>query len=205
MCDAIGHPLIVSPLISHPCICCLCANFGVSANEYQNRRLVMGIVCLDGYLGLCAIRARRPHMAPGSQPLSFEKPGFLTPSPVEEAARIWLFACLAASAIRIIPHAFWQDDWDRRHAEIRLVLGAMAAVVLVKWPPFYRLTTLQLTTLGYTLAATCWVGLGVTAMYGRETPLHAIAWAVSLSFWVCLLAPMVLNNKVAVGHRRFGH
>ena len=146
---------------------------------------------------------RRPHTALGSQPLSFEKPGFLTPSPVEEAARFWLFACLAASAIRIIPHAFWQDDWDRRHAEIRLVLGAMAAVVLVKWPPFYRLTALQLTTLGYTLAAACWVGLGVTAIYGRETPLHVIAWAVSLSFWVCLLAPMVLNNKVAVGHRRF--
>ena len=147
---------------------------------------------------------RRPQSnALNSHPFSLEKPGFLSPSPVEEAARIWLFACLAAAAIRVIPHAFWQDDWDRRHAEIRLVLGAMAAVVLVKWPPFYRLTALQLTTLGYTLAATCWVGLGVTAMYGRETPLHAIAWAVSLSFWVCLLAPMVLNNKVAVGHRRF--
>ena len=75
---------------------------------------------------------RRPQIATGSHPLSFEKPGFLSPSPVEEAARIWLFACLAAAAIRIIPHAFWQDDWDRRHAEIRLVLGAMAAVVLVK-------------------------------------------------------------------------
>ena len=50
------------------------------------------------------------------------------PAPAEEAARIWLFACLAATAIRIIPHAFWQDDWDRRHAEMRLVLGAMAAV-----------------------------------------------------------------------------
>ena len=125
------------------------------------------------------------------------------PSEVEEAARIWLFACLAATAIRIIPHAFWQDNWDRRHAEMRLVLGAIAAVALVKWPPFYRLTAFQLTTLGYTLAAACWVGLGVTAVYGRETPVHAIAWAVSLSFLVCLLAPMVLNYKLAVGHSRF--
>ena len=124
------------------------------------------------------------------------------PSEVEEAARIWLFACLAATAIRIIPHAFWQDNWDRRHAEIRLVLGAMAAVALVKWPPFYRLTAFQLNALGYSLAAACWVGFGVTALYGRETPVHAIAWAVSLSFMVCLLAPMVLNNNIAAGHRR---
>ena len=66
--------------------------------------------------------------------------GVFSPSAVEEAARIWLFACLAATAIRIIPHAFWQDNWDRRHAEIRLVIGALATVALVKWPPFYRLT-----------------------------------------------------------------
>ena len=115
------------------------------------------------------------------------------PSPLEEAARIWLFACLAATAIRIIPHAFWQDDWDRRHAEFRLVLGALATVALVKWPPFYRLTSLQKRGIGDALAMACALGMGVTVLYGRETPLHAIAWAVSLSFLVCLLAPMVLD------------
>ncbi len=125
------------------------------------------------------------------------------PSPVEEAARIWLFACLAATVLRIIPHAFWQDDWGRRHAEARLVLGAMATVALVKWPPFYRLTQKQLCQLGYVLSFACWMGLGVTAVYGRETPVHAIAWAVSLSFLVCLLAPMTLNSKVNLNHRRF--
>jgi len=147
-------------------------------------------------------RILAPNGLPSSYP-SFSNPLLTNPSAIEEAARIWLFACLAASAIRIIPHAFWQDNWDRRHAEMRLVLGAMAAVALVKWPPFFRLTAFQLNSVGYTLAAVCWVGLGVTAVYGRETPVHAIAWAVSLSFWVCLLAPMVLNNKVASGHRKF--
>lgn len=119
------------------------------------------------------------------------------PSPVEEAARIWLFACLAATAIRIIPHAFWQDDWDRRHAEFRLVLGALATVALVKWPPFYRLTSLQKRGIGDALAMACALGMGVTVLYGRETPLHAIAWAVSLSFLVCLLAPMVLDPQLS--------
>ena len=124
------------------------------------------------------------------------------PSPVEEAARIWLFACLAATLIRIIPHAFWQDEWDRRHAEARLVLGAMATVALVKWPPFYRLMGSQKRHLGDALALACVLGMGVTALYGRETPLHAIAWAVSLSFLVCLLAPMVLETAHTPGHRK---
>lgn len=126
---------------------------------------------------------------------------FSGPSPVEEAARIWLFACLAATAVRIIPHAFWQDDWDRRHAEIRLVLGAMATVALVKWPPFYRLMGHQKRSLGDALALACAIGMGVTAIYGRETPLHAIAWAVSLSFLVCLLAPMVLEPHISSTRR----
>jgi O-antigen ligase len=129
--------------------------------------------------------------------------GSMDPSRVEEAARIWLFACLAATAIRIIPHAFWQDEWDRRHAEARLVLGAMAAVALVKWPPFYRLNGFQKDLMGYALALACWVGFSVTAIFGRQTPVHAIAWAVSLSFLVCLLAPMVLNPAVALSHRKF--
>ena len=122
-------------------------------------------------------------------------------SPVEEAARIWLFACLATTAIRIIPHAFWQDDWDRRHAEFRLLLGAMATVALVKWPQFYRLMGRQKNSLCSALAAACTFGMGVTALYGRETPLHPIAWAVSLSFLVCLLAPMVLDPLISSTRR----
>ena len=160
---------------------------------------------LFGLMGIWAFAQSERHLqllAPSQPTTGLPSSQFSGPTPIEEAARIWLFACLAATAIRIIPHAFWQDDWDRRHAEMRLVLGAMAAVALVKWPPFYRLTAFQLTAMGYTLAAACWVGLGVTALYGRETPVHAIAWAVSLSFWVCLLAPLVLSRQVAASHRR---
>ena len=139
-------------------------------------------------MGLWAfLRSERIQRSEGS--LLVQNWAHTGPSPVEEAARIWLFACLAATAIRIIPHAFWQDNWDRRHAEVRLVLGAMATVALVKWPPFYRLMGLQRIFLSYAIAVACAIGLGVTALYGRETPLHAIAWAVSLSFLVCLLAP----------------
>ena len=126
-----------------------------------------------------------------------------SPSAIEEAARVWLLACLAAAAIRFLPHAFWQDNWDRRHAEARLILGALATVALVKWPPFYRLLGAQKVILSYALALACFVGFGVAALYGRETPVHAIAWAVCLSFMVCLLAPKVLDSSVPSAHRKF--
>ena len=124
-------------------------------------------------------------------------------SAVEEAARIWVLACLAAAAIRFIPHAFWHDEWDRRHADFRLILGALATVALVKWPPFYRLMGSQKLVLGYSLALACIIGFCVTALHGRETPVHAIAWAVSLSFLVCLLAPKLLDAGVPSVHRKF--
>ncbi len=124
------------------------------------------------------------------------------PHPVEEAAYIWLFACLAATILRIIPHTYWHDDWGRRHAEIRLLLGAMASAVLVKWPPFYQLTDTQKRTLGDALAMACVLGMLTTALYGRETPLHPIAWAVSFSFLVCLLTPMVQDPQISKGRRR---
>jgi O-antigen ligase len=110
---------------------------------------------------------------------------------------------LAAAAIRFLPHAFWQDNWDRRHAEARLILGALATVALVKWPPFYRLLGAQKVVLSYALALACFVGFGVAALYGRETPVHAIAWAVCLSFTVCLLAPKILDSSVPSAHRKF--
>lgn len=135
-------------------------------------------------------------------PYSLAKSAYQTSSVVEEAARIWLLACLASAIIRIIPHAFWLDHWDRRHAEARLVLGALATVALVKWPQFYRLTRFQVTNLGYALACACLVGLVITASNGRNTPVHAIAWAVSLSFIICILAPMTLDTNFISKHRR---
>jgi O-antigen ligase len=60
----------------------------------------------------------------------------------------------------------------------------------------------QKNRLGDALAMACVFGMGVTALYGRATPLHAIAWAVSLSFLVCLLAPMVLDTSHPPGHRK---
>jgi hypothetical protein len=55
MCDSIGHHLIVSPPISRNCICCLFANFSVSANKYQIGRIVMGAFVLHGFLGIFTV------------------------------------------------------------------------------------------------------------------------------------------------------
>ena len=93
---------------------------------------------LFGLMGIWAFAQSERHLqlhAPSQPTTGLPSPHFSGPTAIEEAARIWLFACLAATAIRIIPHAFWQDDWDRRHAEMRLVLGAMAATAWVSHFP----------------------------------------------------------------------
>ena len=117
-------------------------------------------------------------------------------SPVNHAARIWLIACVMATLLRVIPHAFWQDDWGKRHAEARLLIGALAAAALVKWPPFFSLSLKQRHFLGHSLAFACLVGIWVTSTMGRNTPTHPIAWAVALSFLICILAPMTLDASI---------
>ena len=123
-------------------------------------------------------------------------------SPVAHAARIWLIACLVATILRWVPHAFWQDDWGRRHAEARLLIGALAAAALVKWPPVFSFSMKQRIFIGHSLACACLVGLWVTSTLGRNTPTHPIAWAVALSFLVCILAPMTLDTAISNSHRR---
>jgi O-antigen ligase len=155
--------------------------------------ILFGLMGLVTYLRSGALTAR--NLAPSS--------GARNLTPVEQAACVWLLACLVSGILRIIPHSFWHDDWGRRHAEARLLLGALASAALVKWPPFYRLMGWQRSLLGYALSLACVLGMMVTALHGRETPLHPIAWSVGLSFIVVLLAPMTLDSLSPSLHRKF--
>lgn len=46
------------------------------------------------------------------------------------------------------------------------------------------------------------MGFGLTAVLGREAPLHPIAWVVALSFLVCILAPMTLDITTGNQNRK---
>jgi hypothetical protein len=107
--------------------------------------ILFGLMGLVTYLRSGALTAR--NLAPSSEARNL--------TPVEQAACVWLLACLVSGILRIIPHSFWHDDWGRRHAEARLLLGALESAALVSSNQNYRLNfwrVLKEITLGGTLS-----------------------------------------------------
>jgi O-antigen ligase len=112
-------------------------------------------------------------------------------NPLLRAATIWLLCCSVATVLRIIPQALWHDDWGRRHAEARLLIVAVSLYLGLKFSQRFSNKSL-LTWLG-----ACWVacasGFATTLWLDRDTPSHPIAWAVSLSFIICLILPYAMT------------
>lgn len=118
--------------------------------------------------------------------------------PVPEAVRvtrIWLGLTAAALALRSVGMLHWGDAWDERHAELRLMLTALAlwiwgrkwnAASMAKFRPW-----LVAVTHGFAVA--CLLGLVQVWRVGREhLATHPIAWAVGVS----LLSIWLLHSAV---------
>ena len=87
------------------------------------------------------------------------------PNPLVRAAKIWLYCCLLAAVLRIIPQALWHDDWGRRHAEARLLILAVALYLGLKFSQPVSYKSLQI------WMGACWVacasGFGTTLWLGK--------------------------------------
>ncbi|MBT9477788.1 MAG: O-antigen ligase family protein [Polaromonas sp.] len=119
-------------------------------------------------------------------------------SALVQSSLVWLSACFLAFALQAVVTYYWADPWGDRHVEVRLLLGAAATFALVRR---LCLSPQQKTWLTHALALACWVALGISYMYGRETPSNAIPWAAGVSFFVCLLLPLSMQSHVT-GWRR---
>lgn len=119
-------------------------------------------------------------------------------SALVQSSLVWLSACFLAFALQAVATYYWADPWGDRHVEVRLLLGAAATFALVRR---LCLSPQQKTWLTHALALACWVALGISYMYGRETPSNAIPWAAGVSFFVCLLPPLSMQSPIT-GWRR---
>lgn len=92
------------------------------------------------------------------------------------AARIWLGVCLLALLVRTVPVTYWGDPWEERHAEIRLLLGALGAWGLTrKWCLSTRWVLHSLT-----LASV--LGLALVLIVGPDhLPTNSIPWAGAIA------------------------
>ena len=113
--------------------------------------------------------------------------------PLVMSSRFWLGICLVCLALQGVATLYWRDPWGDRHVEIRLLLGAAASYALAQ-----RLCVLPVQKIWIThaLALACWAVLGVSYIYGRETPSNPIPWAAGVSLMVCVLLPQIFRSGV---------
>jgi O-antigen ligase len=105
----------------------------------------------------------------------------LTPNDIQAAATAWLIVCALALLVRAVPVLFWNDPWEERHAEFRLLLGALGVWGLT------RVRDVHTTWAIHGLAIAGGLGLGLTLWGGRDgLPTNAIPWAGGMAL-VCLL------------------
>jgi O-antigen ligase len=122
---------------------------------------------------------------------SFKYGSVKAPTAEFSAARGWVFACLLALALRVIPQFYWGDSWGERHAEFRLLFGALGLLGLVHYA---RFTSLQLKWLGYALVLALWAGFGWMLVFGAAlAPTNQIPWGASMSLLVCVVLALTLS------------
>jgi O-antigen ligase len=107
------------------------------------------------------------------------------------AAKAWVYACLSALALRAVTQFYWGDSWGERHAEFRLLFGALGLLGLVH---FARFTNSQLKWLGYALVLAAWAGFGLMFFFGAgQAPTNQIPWGASMSLLVCVVLALTLS------------
>lgn len=107
------------------------------------------------------------------------------------AAKGWVFACLSALALRAVTQFYWGDSWGERHAEFRLLFGALGLLGLVHYVSF---TSDQLKWLRYALVLALWTGFGWMIVFGAAlAPTNQIPWGASISLLVCVVLALTFS------------
>ena len=103
------------------------------------------------------------------------------PSAVQRAAGIWAIATLAAFFLKAAPTAYWDGSWEERHAELRLLIGALGVYGLCRG----NLPARAMTWLVLALGAACVCAVALIGIYGpNSTPTNRIPWATGVSMLV---------------------
>jgi O-antigen ligase len=136
-----------------------------------------------------------------------------TPSRAHEitalTTAIWFKSCSLAFLLAVIPILFWQDWGTSLNTQWRLFLAATAAMYLARQGPMsqhLRVTLLHAFSFACVLAL---IWTAYLTMQGPDAGLrislasNAIAWAVVISFYICLLLPAALSEPRPSPKRRF--
>ncbi len=118
------------------------------------------------------------------------------PAPLaHELARTWLIFTAVALALKTVPMLYWHDPWEERHAELRLLLGALGLWGLT------RLSGLSQKVQEYLMLAGsiyCTAGLAIILLLGISSPpTNPIPWAAGMTLVSCWLLGVAFTLKAS--------
>jgi len=100
---------------------------------------------------------------------------------VRSATGIWLIAALAAILFKAVPMFYWASTWNERHAELRLLIGALGTYGLL----FVALPRQFLRWLGLATGVACLGAVVLLVHLGPSaTPTNRIPWASGVALLI---------------------
>lgn len=121
---------------------------------------------------------RKPHVNASNDPQASSE--LLT-----SVSKTWLYCCAVALLLKTIPMVYWSGPWQERHAEFKLLFGAFACYLLVRYPRWPKNWGVRL---GHALGMTCVMSLALCVFWGANSaPTNRIPWAAGLSILSCVL------------------
>jgi O-antigen ligase len=107
------------------------------------------------------------------------------PDTINRIAKGWLIVCGLAFVLKSVPMVYWSGPWQERHAEFRLLIGAIGSYLLLR---HQRLPKSWGLGVGHALAVACLLALALAAVWGSNAaPTNRIPWAAGVSVLTCLL------------------
>jgi hypothetical protein len=111
-------------------------------------------------------------------------------------ARQWVLWCALAFGLRAVAQLYWGDSWEKRHFDLRLLLGAFAAAWLLSYRPRPRVS-LNLFIAALVVAAAA--GLSMVFLHVQfdvPTPSNRINWTLALAFLCCLSLGLAFTKNI---------
>lgn len=164
------------------CIAVLGLGIALSPTNTKIAGVTWLLVCLAGL----AVFFRRPVVENATVP----------------ASKVWLIACVLAAVLAIAMTLVWPNGPDTLHAEFRLLLGAAATHQIVRrthGDASWKRVVLPAVAMACVAAVS-----KVAATHDRLfLPSNALPWAISVTFFLCVLVPPFLGGVFPATQRKW--
>lgn len=125
------------------------------------------------------------------------------PDLASRLAKVWLLATLGALALKSVPMFYWSGPWQERHAEFRLLIGAMGTWGLLRWGRQIWTVATNTQFLAHGLSLACALAWGLCVFVTSDAaPTNRIPWAAGVALCSCAVLAWAFSSTVTVRKRQ---